>query len=257
MSSTSGRIAAERRIGVDQIDHLVGRQRQAEALVGGRQRGAAVGAERDTPQRPRRFPVEEARRLAGAIEHRFGHAIVQRAGQRRLVGHLAPHRVADAALDPPHAQQATAVRDVGGLGRPGGDGAEARHDEEPPPRSHRLAPDALGRLQRPVAQQLFQQPRLVGRERPVHVGEVEVRARQRAHRRVGPANRGQALLQTGGDQRGAADNLHQAPRLHPQAGARRSEGCRRAGSRRSPGACRCGPSCAARASCRPDRSRAP
>jgi hypothetical protein len=79
--------------------------------------------------------------LGAAVQHAFGHAVVQqrRRWPRAAAGSSAAlppsrppfslHPVFDRALDAAHGQAAV-VRDVGGLGGPGRDGAQAGRDDE-------------------------------------------------------------------------------------------------------------------------------
>ena len=153
-------ITAEHGVGVDEIVDLVGREREAQFGVGARERRAAVAGQRDVGERPRRRLREEPRRLFGRREHRLGHAIVQRATQRGLVGDDARHGVPDAPLDAPHAAEATDARDVGRLRRPRRDRAEPRHDEQP---SRAPAGASFARRARPVGQQPLEHAPLFGR----------------------------------------------------------------------------------------------
>ena len=78
---------------------------------------------------------EQPRRL-GAVEQRgLGHAVEQRRRQRAqsrraTAASRGSMRPDDAALDAAHGVESAHVRDVGGLARPGRNGAEARHDDD-------------------------------------------------------------------------------------------------------------------------------
>ena len=86
-------------------------------------------------RRGRVFSCDEQPRRIAAFEQRgLGHAIEQRRREPRGVfarelsgGFDSPD---DAAFDATHGIEAAHVRDVGGLARPGRDGAEARHDRD-------------------------------------------------------------------------------------------------------------------------------
>jgi hypothetical protein len=150
-----GRIAAQRAVRVAQVADLVRRQRETQRLVRALENGATARRQRDARERARGRVLEQLRGFADVIQDRFGHAIVDRAPQRRLVEHLADDDVKDAAFDAPHPRQAAAVRDVGRLRRPRGHGAEARNHQHAPAERDRGAPDAVGRP-RSVAQQALE-----------------------------------------------------------------------------------------------------
>lgn len=133
------RVASEPGEGFDQVVDLVFRQRQAKTRVGRHQRGAAPALHVDQRHRLGRQLAEKAGGLLDRGQHRFGHAVVQRdghGGQQVAFEHgrLADQRglelqvVLGDALDPAQ-RQAAVVGDVGGLGGPGRDGAQARRDD--------------------------------------------------------------------------------------------------------------------------------
>ena len=116
-----GRLAADGAIGALEILDLVLAEREAQPGVGLRQL-----AERNRLQRPRRHMLEELRRLIERAEDRFGHAVVQ---PRRDAGIGRIDVEGSAALDALHRAETAVAGDVGRLGRPGRDGAQARDDE--------------------------------------------------------------------------------------------------------------------------------
>ncbi len=133
------RVAAQAREGFDEVVDLVLGQRQAETGVGRDQGLAAAGLHVDLRHRLGRQFTEKAGRLLDGGEHRFGHAVVQRAGHggERVAfddGRLADQRrfelqvVLRDPLDPAQ-RQAAVVGDVRGLGGPGRHGAQARRDD--------------------------------------------------------------------------------------------------------------------------------
>ena len=127
-----GRVAAESRVGQEQVVDLVRRQREPEPGIGGDERAAPVARELHARKRSRRLAGKQPHTLLQRIEHRLDHAIVQHTSQ--LLEHSAPQRygatygVDGAALDAPDRGQAADVGDVGGLAGPWRDGAGARRD---------------------------------------------------------------------------------------------------------------------------------
>ena len=116
-----GGVAPHGAVGALEISDLVGAQRQAEPRIRLPQLGDGNPLER-----PRRHALEEPRRVVERREHGLGHAIVQ---QRGDAGLARVNGECGAALDAPDRGEAAVSRDVGRLGRPGGDSAQARHDQ--------------------------------------------------------------------------------------------------------------------------------
>ena len=114
-----GRIAPEPAIGVLQVFDLVSAQGETQGLI----RLPDAG---DRLKRPRRNVLEQALRLLEGPQHRLGHAIVQQARHLRV---RRAHIVGRAALDPARRDEAAVACDVGGLGRPRRERAQARHHE--------------------------------------------------------------------------------------------------------------------------------
>jgi len=123
------RVTAELRIGFDEVVDFVFGQCEAEARVFAHERVAAFAAQGHAVESLGRMLLKQARALGLAREHRLRHAVVKRTAQGLLVVDFTRDFKADAALDTPHLLEATELRDVGGLGRPGGDGAKARRDD--------------------------------------------------------------------------------------------------------------------------------
>ena len=132
-------VATQAGEGVDQVIDFVLGQRKAEAGVRGHQRRAAAGLHVDLRHRLCGQLAEQAGGLLDRGQHRFGHAVMQRAGRGgQLVafqhGGLADQRrlelqvILRDALDPAQGQAAV-VGDVGGLGGPGRHGAQTRGDD--------------------------------------------------------------------------------------------------------------------------------
>jgi hypothetical protein len=210
-----GRVALQAGEGLDQVVDLVVRQRQAEGGVGGLQRRAALAQHVHMGHRLGRLLVEQVGRGLALEGHALGHAVVQqqRAGlqflgaQRLGAAGQAAHQPAlelQAVFgDPLDAVdgQAAVVGDVGGLGGPGRDRAQARHGE------HQGALIALRRVA--VVQQLGQLGRRLGGQRPVAPDPVHVAGRHPGDARAGGL---QARQQRGGAEGGqgvAALEVHQ------------------------------------------------
>ena len=156
-----GRVAAELRVGVEQVIDFVVRQCQPEFAIGAHQRCAAL-LQRHADQRARRHVTEQRVGVVQRAEHRLGHAVVQLRRQQRAFGGvergLAQQAarqfdlVQHAALDAQHAGQPAVARDVGGLGRPRRNRAETgRHQQRVGSRAGRW----LGRQQRGQARQFI------------------------------------------------------------------------------------------------------
>lgn len=135
------RVAPERVERVDQIIDFVVGQCEAQRAVRGHQRIAPGPRDVHPLERRRRQFVEQTVSVLPIGYDRFGHAIVQRVGQRITcvrVQLLLPteqrrfqdDREFDAALDAPHRLQTAVVRDIGGFAGPRRDSAETRHDQE-------------------------------------------------------------------------------------------------------------------------------
>ncbi len=128
--------------------------------------------------------LEEARHLVERAQHRLGHAVVQPGGERRLVRADVVDR---AALDAPHRRKSAVARDVGGLRRPGRDGAEPRHDQE------NAAVEVLPERRAAVVEQRAQGAGLVRLEPALELDEIAVFGAQRAQIRVDLLQRGEQL----------------------------------------------------------------
>ena len=168
-----GGIALQRREVLHQVVDLVVRERQAEFGVGLDQRIAAA-RQRHGAQRTRRLVREQPRGLGALEQHGLGHAIEQRRRERaQLLRESAPgvgdQRPHDAALDAAHRFEAAHVRDVGGLARPGRDGAETRHHDDLGARTVRSAAG----LARTVGQQALEQRAFARVEVTLEIDEVD------------------------------------------------------------------------------------
>ena len=131
-----GGIAAQAPEIVDEVVDLVGREREAHRGVGLLERLRAAVEDVDPCERLRRVVLEELLRLGHVRHHRLGHAVVDGAVERpaRTVGKRAGIArgdvVGDAALDAHDLHEGAVVRDVGGLGRPGGNRPGTRDDQQ-------------------------------------------------------------------------------------------------------------------------------
>ena len=128
-----------------QIIDLVGGKGQTQFAVGGFQCGLAAFEDIHRGERLRRAVLEylvfdacpELSRRAGNVgNHGFCHAVVQQRqhglffGIRQRLAALGLQVKQHAALDARDLRQGAMARDVGGFGRPGRDGAQARHDQQ-------------------------------------------------------------------------------------------------------------------------------
>ena len=135
------RVAAEGREGLDEVVDFVLGEGEAEASVGGDQRGAAGGEHRHAGHRARRLVAEEGvagrrgrRRRPGSSGHGAwredaGCGGIERREREVRVRIADVDRVGDDALDALHGGEAADVGDVGGLGGPGGDRAGTGGDD--------------------------------------------------------------------------------------------------------------------------------
>ncbi|MCY1207227.1 hypothetical protein D9M72_188200 [compost metagenome] len=113
------------------VDFVFGK-RQAQFDVGLLQGSAAATEDVHGGQRLGLGVAEQAGGLFLAGQHQLGHAVMQGAGDelRFGVAELTGHVVGDAALQALDLGQAAVAGDVGGLARPGRDGAETRYHQE-------------------------------------------------------------------------------------------------------------------------------
>ena len=129
-----GRIAAQSLEGLDQIIDLVIRQCQAQRAIGLHQCVTTTAEDVDMGKLCRALMLEEARRVLSTRQHRFGHAVVQAGGQRGeeffAQRGVELDAVGDATFEAADLRETTVGSDVGGLGRPGRQRAEAGNDEE-------------------------------------------------------------------------------------------------------------------------------
>jgi hypothetical protein len=131
-----GRVAAGLGEDVEQVIDFVVGQGQTERAIGVDQRGFTASQHVDRSQRLRREMAEQFAGFGKTGEHRFGHPVVQQAGngfpligaQRAVV--LGHNMEGDDALDAFNRIQIAVPGNVGGLRRPRRNGADARGDEE-------------------------------------------------------------------------------------------------------------------------------
>ena len=169
-------LAAERAKRGMQIGQLVVGQGQAETAVDRGERLAVV-VDADPHQGLGGALVEQVRQLGAAVEHAFGHAVVQQRRDLRALPGAQRLRAAEQsalqaelelgdALDPMHGQAAVAG-DVGGLRSPRRDRAQARCDDQ-----RRVGAARLERIA--VAKQGFDPFALARGERCVAPDDVQV-----------------------------------------------------------------------------------
>jgi hypothetical protein len=174
-----GRVAPQAAEGALEVFDLVVAEREAEPLVELMQSRDGNGF-----QVSRRDVMEQARRLVERAQHRLRHAVMEPGGERRGIRAEVVHR---AALDPNHRRKAAVARDVGGLRRPGRDGAEPRHDHE------NAAVGVLARRRAAVVEQRAQRAVFVRLERALELDEIAVFGAQRAQTGVDLLQRGEQL----------------------------------------------------------------
>ncbi|SVK54143.1 Uncharacterised protein [Acinetobacter baumannii] len=127
------RVAPQTGKGIQQVVDLV--LRQAEPDVGLLQRSAPCAQHVDRLIRRRLMVREQLFSLLQLAEDGFHHAIVQQRGKLAPLGFRQLRRLdveRQTALQPQHLLQTAVVGDVGGFGRPGGNGARARRDQQQP-----------------------------------------------------------------------------------------------------------------------------
>ena len=137
-------VAAQLLEGGDEVVDLVVGERQAPGAVGFLERRAAAGLHRHVRERLGLLVVEEVGGVLARQQHAFGHAVMQQvgAGQQLLLGQRLgaagqpgqqPGLEREAELGDalhPVQGQAAVVGDVGGLGGPGAQRAQARGDDD-------------------------------------------------------------------------------------------------------------------------------
>ncbi len=117
---------------LDQVVDLVLGQGQAQLQIGLLQGSVTTAEHVHRSERLGRGMAEDVGGGVQGRQHALGHAVMQGRGQL-LVGsgvQLAGDVVRHAALQTLDLRQATVVGDVGGLARPGRNGAQAGHDQE-------------------------------------------------------------------------------------------------------------------------------
>ncbi len=135
-----GGVAAQAVEGGDEVVDLVLGQGQAPVGVGALQRRTAAAQHVHALHGRGLQFGEQGVGLFARGHHGFGHAVVQQAGhgpallgRERGLAAQQPRFEGDAVFDQalhPVDHQAAVARDVGGLGGPGRDGAQAGHDEQ-------------------------------------------------------------------------------------------------------------------------------
>jgi hypothetical protein len=125
------RITSELLEGAHEVVDFVRIEREPERRVGGNQRGPAASDHAHAPERAWRSVSEELLCFGQASEHAFGHPIVQQRQDALLIARreLTLEAVNDAALHPVDHRQSGAAGNVGRLGRPGRQRAEARQHQ--------------------------------------------------------------------------------------------------------------------------------
>ena len=129
-----GRIAADGGEVFYQVINFIRRQRQAQLAVGGVQRVAPTGQHVHRAQRLRRYMGEQPFGVVQAGQHLLGHPVMQQGAQLLAFGVaqrvFAAHPVGQTTLDAGDLVQAAMAGNVGGLGRPRRNRADARHGQK-------------------------------------------------------------------------------------------------------------------------------
>ena len=134
-----GRVALQLGEGLNQVIHLVRRQRQAKFCVGFGQCAVAPGQHVNRQQRCGMQRGEQTRRIAALGHHAFGHAVMQQRGNMRALGFIQSRLAKQARLQRDAVLrdaldafdgQAAVVGNVSGFGRPGRHGAESRGNDK-------------------------------------------------------------------------------------------------------------------------------
>ena len=163
------RIAAQLGEAGDQVIDLVIGQRQTQLTVGLEQCLAATTEHIHAGQLAGLRVHEQRLGHRQLVEHHLGHAVVQLRRHRlklRLIQGLTFQVISHTALDAHDRLQAAVVRDIGGLGRPGRDGAGARHHQD------QLAIGLVLGQRRAVTQHAFEHLLLGGIQIAVEVHEM-------------------------------------------------------------------------------------
>src|SRR5438874_4997525 len=194
--------------------YLLRRQRQSPRAIGLHERRPA-GRERHALEGPRGGVREQARHLGRVEQRHLGHAIEERRRERSEAGGAEGARrleaVLDAALDAPYRLEPAHPGDVGGLARPGRDGAGARHDQHEVRRAlsgrrRRLRPRAVG-------QEREQRGALARGERSRALDEVHEARIERGHGRLDRAQTLEELRSAKRRERRSPRNAENARRL--------------------------------------------
>ena len=155
-----GRVAGDALELLREVFDLVLRQRESHVPVRPFQRCQPAAEDIHRGERPRLEVLEQAGGLIEGSQHRFGHPVVhQRDESRSLARGKCPpvsghDEIGDAALDALDRLESAVPRDVGRLGRPGGNGADARHDQQ------QFAACCTCRVGRAIGQDALEAPRL-------------------------------------------------------------------------------------------------
>jgi hypothetical protein len=173
-----------------QIGHLVGRQGEAQLAIGALERRQALAEQRNAAQPGRRVHGKQVVRQHVPVEQGLGHPVVQqRRKDRDLLSRERLRRnqaESDQAFNAPHDLEPATVDDIGGLARPGRDGADARDHQQ------RLAGKRRPRL---VSQQATQRLLLAGRQFTGYGQAVLMSGHDPADPRHAGANRGEQLVE--------------------------------------------------------------
>ena len=177
-----------------QVIDLIAGQRQTKLVIGLLEGVAAPLQQRNCLDRRGRRFGEQAFRGDLRIDQAFEHPIVQHCAkpfaQRRISrisgratepGWPQPDRVAGRALDALDRVEAAVARYVGGLGGPGRDRADARHDQE----LQCVACEWRRRRCAAVVEQRLQAPRCRAVQRLLQPDVVHQRGVDRGHARLG------------------------------------------------------------------------
>ena len=200
------RVTVELNERILQVVDFVFCQRQAETQVGVNQRLTALSQQVHALYRCRLMVGEKLLRVIKRGKYALHHAVVQFSRNRlplRVAQGRGFHVVRYAALQTVNLAQATVVGDVGGFGRPGGDGARTRRRKDQFA-GWRMAAEAWA-----ILEQAFQLYALLCIQGGIQVSKMDILSVNIAYRKVGRLKTCQQFGNTEGRQcRRTTQNFH-------------------------------------------------